>query len=298
MPSRGLQDHLGPEISDELFRISPGRIERGLIELLSLRWRRIGIAPLPLAGLLTLTFAVFGVGEALIYQSVLLEIVLSVFLILGVAIVVARISLKSFFATGSVNVLLLGTAVLAFGTMATLGGAVSSINVNEGIAVYSIGALTAGGLHLASAILTYRGSPRRNSRLRLRAGSCYIGVIGFLSVLSLLVVESVIPAGFGQAGSIAQRGSAAATVMLLATSAVLFTRVYLRSHNSILYWYSLALWATAIGFLAFFATKGNGDLLLWTGIGSICVGSLYFLFSLLSIPRLAAGAKPRFEGAR
>ena len=260
---------------------------------MSLRLRRIGIAPLPLAMVLTLAFAVFGVGESLIYQSTLLELLLSVFLILGVAIVVARISLKSFFATGSVNVLLLGTAVLAFGTMSILGGAVSSIDVNEGIEVYSMGALTAGGLHLASAILTYLGSPRRSSRLRLRAGACYIGVIGFLSILSLLVVESIIPAGFGQAGSIAQRAFAATTVILLTTSAVLFTRVYLRSQNSILYWYSLALWATAVGFLAFFATKGNGDLLLWTGIGSVCVGSLYFLFSLLSVPTLKAGASHR-----
>ena len=259
---------------------------------MSLRLRRIGIAPLPLAMVLTLAFALFGVGESLIYQSAILELLLSIFLILGVAIVVARISLKSFFATGSVNVLLLGTAVLAFGTMSTLGGAVSSVDVNEGIAVYSMGALTAGGLHLASAILTYLGSPRRSSRLRLRAGACYIGVIGFLSILSLLVVESVIPTGFGQAGSMAQRAFAATTVILLATSAVLFTRVYLRSQNSILYWYSLALWATAVGFLAFFATKGNGDLLLWTGIGSVCVGSLYFLFSLLSVPRPEASAKP------
>jgi hypothetical protein len=264
--------------------------------MMSLSAKRIGIAPLPLAAILTLTFALFDVGETLIYPSVLLEILLNVFLILGVAIVVARISLRSFFATGSVNVLLLGTAVLAFGTMATLGGAVSSIDVNEGIAVYSVGALTAGGLHLASAILTYRGSPRRNSRLKLRAGTCYVGVIGFLSILSLLVVESVIPASFGQAGSIAQRGSAATTVMLLATSAVLFTRVYLRSHNSILYWYSLALWATAVGFLAFLATKGNGDLLLWTGIGSICVGSIYFLLSILSVPRPEAGIKPSTGG--
>jgi hypothetical protein len=260
--------------------------------LMSLSLRRIGIAPLQLAAVLTFVFAVFGVGEALIYQSVFLEILLNAFLVLGVAVVVARISLKSFFATGSVNVLLLGTAVLAFGTMATLGGAVSSIDVNEGIAVYSMGALTAGGLHLSSAILTYTGSPQRNSRLKLRAGACYIGVIGFLSILSLLVVESVIPASFGQAGAIAQRGSAATTVILLATSAMLFTRVYLRSHNSILYWYSLALWATAVGFLAFLATKGNGDLLLWTGIGSICVGSIYFLFSILSVPRLEAGTKP------
>lgn len=254
--------------------------------MFSLRPRKLGIAPLPLAALFTLAFAFFGIGETLIYQSVLLEVLLNVVVILGVSIVVARISLKSFLSTGSVNVLLLGTAVLAFGTMATLGGAVSSIDLNKGIVVYSLGALTAGGLHLSSAILTYRGGPRRDAGLRLRAVSCYAGVIGFLTTLSVLSIESIIPGGFGVTGSFAQRGSAATTVVLFAISALLFSRVYLRSHNPILYWYSLALWATSIGFVAFFSIRGNGDLLLWTGIGSLCVGSIYFLFSILAGPKL------------
>src|SRR6266567_3948701 len=110
-----------------------------MVGLMSLNLRKLGIAPLPIAAILTLAFAVFGIGEELIYQSVLLEVLLNVFLVLAVSIIVARVSVKSFLSTGSVNVLLLGTAVLAFGTMATLGGAVSSIDVNKGIAVYSFG---------------------------------------------------------------------------------------------------------------------------------------------------------------
>jgi hypothetical protein len=259
---------------------------------MSLNLRKLGVAPLPVAAILTFAFAVFGIGEELIYQSVLLEFSINVFLILAVSIIVARISVKSFFSTGSVNVLLLGTAVLAFGTMATLAGAVSSIDVKEGIAVYAIGALTAGGLHLSSAILTYRGSPRRTGLLRLRAGACYIGTIAFLATLSILAIESILPASFGEIGSFAQRAAAATTVSLFVVSAILFSSVYLRSHNPILYWYSLALWATAVGFLSFFATKGNGDPLLWTGIASVCVGSVYFLFSILAVPSLRSDNKP------
>ncbi|TMI57241.1 hypothetical protein E6H14_07505 [Candidatus Bathyarchaeota archaeon] len=259
---------------------------------MSLNLRKLGVAPLPVAAILTLAFAVFGIGEELIYQSVLLEILLNVFLVLAVSIIVARVSVKSFLSTGSLNVLLLGTAVLAFGTMATLGGAVSSIDVSKGIAVYSFGALTAGSLHLASAILTYRGSPRRNARLKLRAGACYLGTVTFLTTLSILAIESLLPASFGQTGSIAQRAAAATTVSLFTISAILFSRVYLRSHNPILYWYSLALWATAVGFLSFFATKGNGDPLLWTGIASVCVGSVYFLFSILAVPNSRSDRKP------
>src|SRR5215472_9201282 len=115
--------------------------------MLSLRLRKLGIAPLPVAGFLTFLFAVLGVGEGLAYSSVFLEAGLNVFLILGAAVIVAWISVKSFLSTGAVNVLLLGTAVLAFGTMATLGGAVSSVDASEGIAVYSMGGLIAGGLH-------------------------------------------------------------------------------------------------------------------------------------------------------
>ena len=259
---------------------------------MGLNFRKLGVVPLPIAAILTLGFAVFGIGGGLIYQSVLLEVLLSIFLILTVSIIVARVSVKSFLSTGSVNVLLLGTAVLAFGTMSTLGGVVSSIDVNKGIAVYSLGALTAGGLHLSSAILTFRGGPKRSARLRLRAGACYIGTIAFLTMLSVLAIESVIPAAFGETGSMAQQAAAAMTVLLFTISAILFSGVYLRSHNPILYWYSLALWATAVGFISFSATKGNGDPLLWTGIASVCVGSLYFLVSILAVPNLRSDGKP------
>src|SRR6266568_1795741 len=199
---------------------------------MSFNLRKLGVAPLPVAAILALGFGVFGIGEELIYPSVLLEVILNVFLILAISVVVARISVKSFFSTGSLNVLLLGTAVLAFGTMA------------------------------------------------------------FLTTLSVLAIESILPASFGEPGSIIQRASAATTVLLFTISAILFSRVYLRSHNPILYWYSLALWATAVGFLSFFATKGNGDPLLWTGIASICVGSVYFLVSILVVPNLRSGRKP------
>jgi hypothetical protein len=259
--------------------------------LMSLNLRKLGVAPLPAAALLTLAFAVFGIGEQLIYQSVLLEALLNVFLVLGVSIFVARISVKSFLSTGSVNVLLLGTAVLAFGTMATLGGAVSGIDINKGITVYAFGGLTAGALHLSSAILTYRGGPRRTGRLRLRAVSCYLGTVAFLTTISVLAITSVFPASFGEPGSVAQRGATGGTVLLFTISAILFSRVYLRSHNPILYWYSLALWATAVGFLSFFATNGNGDPLLWTGIASVCIGSIYFLLSILAVPSLRVDGK-------
>src|SRR5690242_19917243 len=130
--------------------------------------QKIGILSLPLLAGLAVVFGLFGIATTLVFQSVLLEVALNVFLILPVSLIVARISAKSFFLTGSVNVLLLGTAVLVFGVMAVLGGFVSGIGVEEGIAVYVLGAFAAASLHATSALLTYRGSPRRETGLKLR----------------------------------------------------------------------------------------------------------------------------------
>ncbi len=166
----------------------------------------------------------------------------------------------------------------------------------EGFVFYAVGGLDSGALHLASSLLTYRGSPRHTTGLRLRAGGTYLGTTFFLAVVSILTLGDIIPAGLWAPGSLAQQVAATATAFLLTISAVLFSRVYLRSHNPILYWYSLALWATAIGFLAFFGTNGIGDPLLWTGIGSICVGSVYFLLSVHAVPKLLGAGEGLLKG--
>src|SRR5215472_14983832 len=115
---------------------------------MSLTLKKLGIVPLPVAASLTFLFAIVGLGEGLSYSSSLLEVVLNLF-ILAAAIIVARISVKSFLSTGGVNVLLLGTAVLAFGTMATLASLVANLDPSKGVVIYSIGGLDAGALYLA-----------------------------------------------------------------------------------------------------------------------------------------------------
>ena len=135
--------------------------------------QKLGIVSIPVLATLAATFGVFGIAAGLIFESVLLETILNIGVILSVSVVVARISAKSFLQTGSTNVLLLGLAVFEFGFSATLGGFVSSISVAEGIAMYEMGALTSAGLHVAGGVLTYRGSPQRTTRLGLRVGISY-----------------------------------------------------------------------------------------------------------------------------
>lgn len=253
--------------------------------------QKLGILSLPLLAGLAVVFGLFGIAASLVFQSVLLEVVLNLFLILPVSLIVARISAKSFLSTGSVNVLLLGTAVLVFGVMAVLGGLVSGIGVEEGIAVYVLGAFAAASLHAVSALLTYRGSPRREIGLKLRVLASYTGATAFALVMSYIAVVSEIVDRVGISGTLEQRVLILGTTLLFFVSAVFFSRVYLRSHSPVIFWYSLALATTTIAFIAFSGTRINGDMATWTGIGGLSIASVYFLRSVLAVPSVPSPAK-------
>jgi len=247
--------------------------------------QKLGVVSIPVLATLAAMFGVAGLADGLVFKSVLLETIVSIGVILSVSLIVARISAKSFLQTGSTNVLLLGLAVFEFGLSATLGGFVSSISVTEGISMYEMGAFTSACLHVASGVLTYRGSPQRTTWLGLRVAVSYSATTIFVAILSILVLGIPSLSNIAQIGSISQRTVLSTTVAMLLASAYFFSRVYSRSHSPIIYWYSLGLATSSFSFLAFFLTRSNGDLANWTGIGGLCLGSLYFLFSVLAAPK-------------
>src|SRR5207247_10429406 len=153
---------------------------------------------------------------------------------------------------------------------------------SEGSAMCDTVVLSSACLHFASGFLTYGGSPQRTTRLGLRVGISYVATMIFVSVLSILALGLPSISTLAQTGSIPQRTVLSLTVIMLLASAFFFSRVYSRSHSPIVYWYSLGLATASFSFLAFFLTRTNGDLTSWTGIGGLCLGSLYFLFSVLA----------------
>src|SRR2546430_17071372 len=113
------------------------------------RTQKLGVVSIPVLATLAATFGVFGIAAGLIFESVLLETILNIGVILSVSVVAARIWAKSFLQTGSTNVLLLGLAVFEFGFSPTLGGFVSSIRVSDGLAMIAVGALRSAALDFA-----------------------------------------------------------------------------------------------------------------------------------------------------
>src|SRR5437879_12681678 len=106
------------------------------------RTQKLGVVSIPVLATLAATFGVFGIAAGLIFESVLLETILNIGVILSVSVVVASISAKGFLQTGSTNVLLLGLAVFDFGFSPTLGAFVSGISGSGELAMYGLGSLT------------------------------------------------------------------------------------------------------------------------------------------------------------
>jgi len=244
--------------------------------------RKLGLSTPPVLAALAATLGLFGVGQEIrFYPLVLISAIGATILV--ISLIVAWVSAKSFLQTGSVNLLFLGVAVLAFGTMSILGGLVSSINTNAGGLLYLTGLIIAGGLHLVSAGLTYYGSPHRKNSLGLHVGAAYAATILVLIALSAWALESNITGPISIANPVL-----ALTALLFLFAALLFSRVYLRSHSPTLFWYSLALATTAFAFVALLFSRNAGDLVSWTGIGGVLLGSAYFLISVVATPKTTA----------
>jgi len=239
--------------------------------------RKLGLSTPPILAGFAAILGLFEIGNGISFYPILLISIVGA-LILVISLLVAWVSARSFLATGSVNMLFLGVAVLAFGSMSILGGLVSTVNPGDGSVVYLVGLLAAGTLHLVSAGLTFYGSPRRKNRLGIQVGTAYAITFFILITLSAWSVQSNVSRSI----SLPANPVLGSTALLFLFSSLLFFKVYMRSHSPTLFWYSLALATTAFAFVALLFSKNAGDLVSWTGIGGVLLGSVYFLTSVVT----------------
>jgi uncharacterized membrane protein len=158
-------------------------------------YQKLGMAGFPLIGSIALIFGVLGIAKGAEFDSAPLE-ALGGAIILLVSLIVAGVSARSFLVTGSVN-LLLGLAVFQFGLSALLAGLVLNVNPNESGVIFILGAFVSSCFHLASGVLTYRGSLVERIRLHLRLS---LGSIYFLK--SVYSSSKRVGTSAGRAGSL------------------------------------------------------------------------------------------------
>ena len=253
----------------------------------------MGAVPLPVfIGLITVFDIILPgpaqLGSGLRFEPAYLNAVLYTVFISITSFFVAYISLKSYTQTGSVVLLLLGSAALAWGSTTIVGTWLANFPgmLNAGITIVNTGGLVASIFHVTSGSLTSTNAssesrPKIRKSLSLLA---YMGVLSSMAFLTLSSIEGLVPPffvlGVGQTPlRVAVVGSSAA---LFAVSSLLFGRLCFSYMSRILYWYFLALGMTSVGLLAILFGRAPGDPISWTGRVAQFLGGVYFLIAVRS----------------
>ena len=228
--------------------------------------------------------------------GLILPILTSVF-ITSTSLVVAYVSVRAYLRERLLSVLFLGCGALVFGstslvTVVFLG----TKGLNFSGTVFVLGALFSGAFHLACASSTLLArKPRLGSGYQV---SLWIPV-ALLSVISTVAaaLEGVLPPVFtvGEGTTILGQIGLGAAAVAFACSSVMIFAVYSSSRSRVLYWYSMALGATAAGLLGIILSKGEMvNVAMRVGWGALFLGGLFLLLSILSAEGL--GSLPVAEG--
>jgi hypothetical protein len=258
-------------------------------------WRPtlLGAVPLPVfIGLITIFDMILPssaqLGSGLRFEPAYLNAILYTIFVSITSFLVAYISLKSYLQTGSIVLLLLGSASLALGSTSILGTWLANLpgQLNAGITIVNSGALCASTFHLAGGGLTTTSASLENGAKMRKPLSlvAYAGVLSFTTLLSVASLDGLVPLffvlGVGQTPlRMAVVGSSAG---LFAVSSLLFARLCFTSKSNTLYWYFLALGMTSVGTLAIFFGRAPGDPISWTGRAAQFLGGIYFLQAVLT----------------
>ncbi|MBZ0173727.1 MAG: PAS domain S-box protein [Candidatus Methanoperedens sp.] len=216
---------------------------------------------------------------------------------------VAYICAKSYLASGSPSIFLLGCGMLAFGSASLLGGwliaAPGGINVN--VTLVNVGALFGSIFHLTGAMLTLmriNAKPdlkRRKRNLTL----AYPGILISIILLTIVSFQGITPPFFLQGtGPTPLRQVVLGTAaMLFAISAFLFMRLYFRLKEIYLYWYFLALMLVSINLFAALFVHTVGSLFSWAVRLPLYFGGIYFLNAIFIARRTALNRGTSIEEA-
>jgi two-component system CheB/CheR fusion protein len=204
----------------------------------------------------------------------------------GVGAVVAWLALRTFAATGRLQLLLVGCGVLTFGVGAAAAAVARSFagGANLNVTLYNVAALQSAALHgVASFVLLAGSAPeisagRRRPWLLVGVGASSLSI----ALLAAACARGLVPPFFVQGvGPTPVRqwvlGGAGA---LFAFSSAVSGGTYLRTRERFLYWYASALALSAISLGAFLVQHSVGSPVGWVGRAAQYVGGVYFLVAL------------------
>ncbi len=227
--------------------------------------------------------------------GLILPILTSVF-ITSTSLVVTYVSVRAYLRERLLSVLFLGCGALVFGST----GLVTAMFLGtEGLGfsgtVFVLGALLSAAFHLACASSTYLARKPRLSRgyhVSLWIPAASFSVVAIVAA----ALEGVLPPFYSAGKGTTLLGQAAlgGAAVAFACSCVMIFWVFTSSRSRVLYWYSMALGATAAGLLGVILSKGElVNVAMRLGWAALYLGGLFLLMSVLSAER--AGDLPVAE---
>jgi hypothetical protein len=231
--------------------------------------------------------------------GLILPILTSIFLT-STSLVVTYVSVRAYMRERLLSVLFLGCGALIFG-FTTLVTAVllGTEEVNFSGTVFVLGALFSAAFHLACASSTYLA---RKPRLGGRYHAFLWVQVALLIVVSIVVAAffDALPPFYAVGNGTTEIGqvSLGAAAAAFGLSSVMVLAVFSSSRSRVLYWYSMALGATAAGLVGVILSDGQiVNFEMRVGWAALYLGGLFLLMSVLSAERMgdrsaAKGAPP------
>ena len=202
------------------------------------------------------------------------------------ALVVGYFFGRGFLRDGSLQLLVLGGGSLVLG----LGFLLSQVlgnppfgGPNQLVGISGLSFLLSGIFYGSFAAMTLSNRPQVLFRRRAALAVEYSIGIGLILAVVWIFQTGMAPAFFqpGVGPTLLRQQALGASTILFAAASLVLMRMYSRSKDGILYWFSLGLAAVSIGFLSAFLGKVPGGPFSWLGRISVALGGLYLLYAIV-----------------
>ncbi|HVC26814.1 MAG TPA: hypothetical protein VND40_01510 [Nitrososphaerales archaeon] len=217
--------------------------------------------------------------------------ILTIVFITSSSVVVTYVAVKAYSRERMLSVLFLGCGALVFGCTTLLAALfLGSEGQNFSATVLAMGAVVSGAFHCLCASLTYLGGAPKPGRGR--ADTLWVPFSSMAVVLIVVAaVGGVLPAFYaaGSGTTMLDRVALGAAAVGFGSSAAVIFAVFSSTRSVVLYWYSLALAATAVGLVGVVVSNGDmSALAMRAGWATMYLGGILLVTSVLSAERLSA----------
>jgi hypothetical protein len=218
------------------------------------------VGALSVAVLVLVVVALYALNPRPVVSLGLVFPILTSVFITASSVVVAYVSVKAYSREGLFNLLFLGCGALVFGCTTLLAAMfLGSEGQNFSATILATGVMISAVFHLLCASLTYRGgSPKPGRRGQ---ALLWVSLASFSVVLILAAaVGGMLPEFYalGVGSTVLDQVVLGAAAIIFASSAAIVFVVFSLSRSAVLFWYALALGATAVGLVG--VAFSNGDI--------------------------------------